>query len=352
MESVSENARLIQDYLKGAKALEWNRYTLGEVGSRLWERLSSHTEQKDSAEAEIKAVEEKISGLEKRLQEAEKKPEPKGAAQPFRRMEFSFMLRTYVVIAIVIALITMASGWAGERTDISILQAPFDLGTYLVDRFGFFLGVVIHYLLIPLAVSVIVLLIIGLIRRSRKNGPDTASPEPEPVQEEPAEEGKVLRAEIETEIGNCGEELLKLREKATALEQAIAQAKSDIEANDKVLLETDEALKKYYEINILPGKYRGRVPVTYMEDLFETGRCTALSGFDGALSVCDMEAGSAEDSPAMRKALEEATSNVEYLMDSLSKESQLPRYYRYSETLGSRVLEHMQAAGYTEALLS
>ena len=352
MGSESENARLIQDYLKGAKALEWNKYTLGEVGSRLWERLSSHTGQKETAEAEIKTLEEKISGLEKRLREAEKKPEPKAAAEPFRRMEFSFMLRTYVVIAIVIALITMLSGWAGERTNISFLQAPFELGTYFVDRFGFFLGVVIHYLLIPLAISVIVLLIIGLIRRSRKSVPDTETPEPEPVQEEPSGEEKALLEEIEAQITGCREEIQRCKEEAAAQEQLAALAQSDIEANDKVLLEADEALKKYYEINILPEKYRKRVPVTYMEDLFGTGRCTALSGFDGALSVCDMEAGSAEDSPAVHKALEEAMSNVEYLMDSLSKESQLPRYYRYSETLGSRVMERMQAANYTEALLS
>lgn len=352
MESASENARLIQDYLMGAKALEWNKYTLGEVGSRLWERLNSLTGQKETAEAEIKALDKKISDLEKRLQEAEKKPEPKAASKPFRRMEFSFMLRTYVVIAIVTALITMLSGWAGEKTNISFLQAPFELGTYFVDRFGFFLGVVIHYLLIPLAISVIVLLTAGLIRRSRKSGPDTSSPEPEPVQAEPAEEENALRKELELQIAGCREEIQRHKEQAAALEQLAALAQSDIETNDKVLLEADEALKKYYEINMLPEKYRGRVPVTYMEDLFGTGRCTALSGFDGALSVCDMEAGSAEDSPAVRKALEEATSNVEYLMDSLSKESQLPRYYRYSETLGSRVLEHMQAAGYTEALLS
>ena len=49
MESADRNARLIQDYLKGAKALEWNKYTLGEIGSRLWERLSEYNGSKEKA---------------------------------------------------------------------------------------------------------------------------------------------------------------------------------------------------------------------------------------------------------------------------------------------------------------
>ena len=57
MESADRNARLIQDYLKGAKALEWNKYTLGEIGSRLWERLSEYNGSKETrlASPSIKA---------------------------------------------------------------------------------------------------------------------------------------------------------------------------------------------------------------------------------------------------------------------------------------------------------
>ena len=64
MESADRNARLIQDYLKGAKALEWNKYTLGEIGSRLWERLSGYNGSKEKAGEGIKTLEDKLSGLE------------------------------------------------------------------------------------------------------------------------------------------------------------------------------------------------------------------------------------------------------------------------------------------------
>ena len=56
-----------------------------------------------------------------------------------------------------------------------------------------------------------------------------------------------------------------------------------------------------------------------------------------------MEAGSAKECPAVRAAVDEAASNVDYLMDSLSKESQLPRYHKYSDMLSERVLEHITA---------
>jgi hypothetical protein len=110
-----------------------------------------------------------------------------------------------------------------------------------------------------------------------------------------------------------------------------------------VLLRAEEAVRKYYDIGVLPEKYRGRIPVTFMAELFVTGRCTALSGFDGALSICDMEAASANECPAVRAAAEEAASNVDYLMDSLSKDSQLTRYHKYSDMLSERVLEHITA---------
>ena len=341
MESADRNARLIQDYLKGAKALEWNKYTLGEIGSRLWERLSGYNGSKEKAEDRIKALEDKLSGLEKRLEEAEKQPETDGAADPGSRMDFGFMLRTYVIIAIAAAIITMISGWAGPKTGIGFLQAPFELGTYFVERFGFFIGVVIHYLLIPLAISIVVLLIIGLIRRNRKT--ENRAPQPEPAPAEPSEEEKALREGLKAEMDSCREEIRRLKEEAASLQQKAALAGSDIETNDKVLLRAEEAVRKYYDIGVLPEKYRGRIPVTFMAELFATGRCTALSGFDGALSICDMEADSAKECPAVRAAVDEAASNVDYLMDSLSKESQLPRYHKYSDMLSERVLEHITA---------
>ena len=52
MDLGTNDSKLIHVYLKGAKALEWNKYTLGEVGSRLWERLSGFTEQKEGLDME------------------------------------------------------------------------------------------------------------------------------------------------------------------------------------------------------------------------------------------------------------------------------------------------------------
>ncbi|MBR5731274.1 MAG: hypothetical protein IKX89_04955 [Firmicutes bacterium] len=343
MDLGTNDSKLIHVYLKGAKALEWNKYTLGEVGSRLWERLSGYSEQKECLEEQIKVLERTSADLDKRLKELnDKKALPQEEEEPRRGMEFSFMLRTYIVIAIIVAVITLLSGWAGEKTDISFLQIPFEVGTYFAERFGFFLGVVIHYLLIPLAVSVIVLLIIALVRRGRRDKEEpeeTAEETAELPQPEETEEEKALREEIETQIKSTTEEIQKLRTEAEALQAQRSRTESDIEANDKALVQADEALKKLYEADLLPERYRGSSAVTIMEDWFETGRCSSLSGPDGALSLYDSSADSAAESRAVRHARSEADANVTYLIDSLSKESQLPRYYQYSEDLTQRILE-------------
>ena len=349
MDPGSENTKQIQVYLKGAKALEWNKYTLGEVGSRLWEKLSEYTEQKELLETRIKALEKTSADLNKRLKALNKpKPRPQEEEEePRRGMEFGFMLRTYIITAIIIAVITILSGWIGEKTDIAFLQIPFEVGTFFAEKLGFFLGVVVHYLLIPLAVSAIVLLIIGLVRRGKQDQAEAEEAEeetPNPPETEDAEEEKAVRRETEAAIQSTADEIQRLRKEAEDLQaQCISRTESDIEANDKALVLADEALKKYYEADLLPERYRSSTAVAVMEDWFETGRCSTLLGPDGALSLYDAKADTAAESRAVCHALSEAESNVSYLMDSLSGESQLPRYYQYSEDLTQRILEHVSS---------
>ncbi len=57
----------------------------------------------------------------------------------------------------------------------------------------------------------------------------------------------------------------------------------------QMLLNTEDALKKYYAQNIIYEKYRSFVPVTMFCEYFASGRCNTLVGHEGAYNIYESE---------------------------------------------------------------
>ena len=58
--------------------------------------------------------------------------------------------------------------------------------------------------------------------------------------------------------------------------------------NDKIS-ETEDLLKKYYEMNIIFTKYRNLISISSINEYFESGRCKTLEGYEGAYNIFENE---------------------------------------------------------------
>lgn len=70
---------------------------------------------------------------------------------------------------------------------------------------------------------------------------------------------------------------------------AVATAEEAIRQIDAHLQETQALLTRYYDLNIIFPKYRNMVAMTTMYEYFASGRCSELTGPDGAYNLYEAE---------------------------------------------------------------
>ena len=70
---------------------------------------------------------------------------------------------------------------------------------------------------------------------------------------------------------------------------AVATAEEAIRQVDAHLQETQALLARYYDLNIIFPKYRGMVAMATIYEYFASGRCSELTGPDGAYNLYEAE---------------------------------------------------------------
>lgn len=101
-----------------------------------------------------------------------------------------------------------------------------------------------------------------------------------------------------TLIGNQGEKsnIAAYKEKENARQSAvkIAQNKYEICLQDfhkceQLYQQTMNTLQQYYSLNIIYPKYRGLVPMCTISEYLDSGRCSTLTGHEGAYNLYESE---------------------------------------------------------------
>lgn len=87
----------------------------------------------------------------------------------------------------------------------------------------------------------------------------------------------------------CAVEEVRYQAAVTQDQAAVATAEEAIRQIDTHLQETQALLTRYYDLNIIFPKYRSMVAMTTMYEYFASGRCTELTGPDGAYNLYEAE---------------------------------------------------------------
>lgn len=67
------------------------------------------------------------------------------------------------------------------------------------------------------------------------------------------------------------------------------QLNREIQQVEQQMQKTERVLNQYYSLNIIHPKYRSLVPVSSFCEYFETGRCSQLTGHEGAYNIYEQE---------------------------------------------------------------
>ena len=87
----------------------------------------------------------------------------------------------------------------------------------------------------------------------------------------------------------CAVEEVRYQAAVTQDQAAVATAEEAIRQIDAHLQETQALLARYYDLNIIFPKYRGMVAMATIYEYFASGRCSELTGPDGAYNLYESE---------------------------------------------------------------
>ncbi len=282
--SKTDNTALIQEYLRGAKELEWDRYTIDQLGERLRGKISDCT-------AQLRDAQGRIDGIKKRnafLQEEVDGYKAGSFARSNYKISPEITGAGCLVSIFIWGIITAACIWIGESKGIKALLLPLDLEQTFAGMFGKFFGVLAHFVAFPIIVYILLDLLLELFRRARYNRKEDAEEagflKKEKQQEEAAKQG------WQKEIDDNRKQIPELEAKVRELETAVLpDLNEELRRNTEASGAASKALADYYGAGVLHPKYQGLVPVTTIFEYFETGRCSALSGHEGAYNLYESE---------------------------------------------------------------
>ena len=279
-----ENAAALLDYLRGAKELEWNSYTIKQLGDSIRARISAYSKRRDEALSRTDTIRKRTDSLQAEIGSL------KSAGYPRSSYKFNFeMTGGGCLVSILIwGLITAACIWLGEGRGISSLLFPLHMEQAFASLFGKFFGVLVHFVAFPIVVYIILLLILELCRSARYNRKEEVE-EAEFLKKE-QQRAEKRRTELQKEIDEGLAQIPELEAQAKEIEAAVLPDLSEeLRRNTEAAGSAAKALEEYYGAGVIHPKYQGLVPVTTICEYFETGRCTALSGFEGAYNLYESE---------------------------------------------------------------
>ena len=282
--SKTDNTALILEYLRGAKELEWDRYTIDQLGERLRGKISDCT-------AQLRDAQGRIDGIKKRnafLQEEIDGYKAGSFARSSYKISPEITGAGCLVSIFIWGIITAACIWIGESKGIKALLLPLDLEQAFAGMFGKFFGVLAHFVAFPIIVYILLALLLELFRRARYNRKEDAEEagflKKEKQREEAAKQG------WQKEIDDNRKQIPELEAKVRELETAVLpDLNEELRRNTEASGVASKALADYYGAGVLHPKYQGLVPVTTIFEYFETGRCSALSGHEGAYNLYESE---------------------------------------------------------------
>ncbi|MBQ2042689.1 MAG: hypothetical protein II485_05845 [Firmicutes bacterium] len=282
--SKTDNTALILEYLRGAKELEWDRYTIDQLGERLRGKISDCT-------AQLRDAQGRIDGIKKRnafLQEEIDGYKAGSFARSSYKISPEITGAGCLVSIFIWGIITAVCIWIGESKGIKALLLPLDLEQTFAGMFGKFFGVLAHFVAFPIIVYILLDLLLELFRRARYNRKEDAEEagflKKEKQREEAAKQG------WQKEIDGNKKQIPELEAKVRELETAVLpDLNEELRRNTEASGAASKALADYYGAGVLHPKYQGLVPVTTIFEYFETGRCSALSGHEGAYNLYESE---------------------------------------------------------------
>ena len=379
MENTAENAKLIKEYLQGARELEWDRYTMQSFGDKLREKISACRKKKDDAEKELQQLQKSTQKLEADTADY-KQPEYKKSSYS---MEFEFDGQAYLIALFLWSVLSVVCIFLSEGKGIKGFGFMFAIEQFFARLTSGFWGVVIHFAVLPAVIYLAAQLIIQLIRRSayekREERNEAAHNAREEAKE--AESKAKWRAEVKENEGRIAE----LQEQISGLDSVVLPGlEQELEINDSAVLRASADLDKYYGAGVLHPKYRGLVPVSTICEYFETGRTDTLSGHTGAYNLYESEyrlnminskldtiqqqlQHISSQNAAMQRSLADLTSTVGSLVDSvddctaknlscandirygvqkLQHSAQARGFYEYSASNALRHLDRMASVEY------
>ncbi|MBQ6671413.1 MAG: hypothetical protein IJM80_07320 [Firmicutes bacterium] len=280
----TDNAAIILDYLRGAKELEWDRYTIDQLGERLRRKISDCTAQLRDAQGRIDGIKKRNAFLQEQIDGYK--------AGSFARSSYKIspeITGAGCLVSIFIwGIITAVCIWIGESKGIKALLLPLYLEQSFARMFGKFFGVLAHFVAFPIIVYILLDLLLELFRRARYNRKEDAEEagflKKEKQREEAAKQG------WQKEIDDNRKQIPELEAKVRELETAVLpDLNEELSRNTEASGAASKALADYYGAGVLHPKYQGLVPVTTIFEYFETGRCSALSGHEGAYNLYESE---------------------------------------------------------------
>lgn len=123
----------------------------------------------------------------------------------------------------------------------------------------------------------------------------------------------------------------------------------------------ESQLRRLYDLNIIHEKYRSLVPVTMFYEYFETGRCTTLTGHEGAYNLYEAELRQniiIDKLDGIKDQLEDIKKNQYYLAKTLSagfarlEAAQQAQANRVSGAIEANTAQYAALTASTNRLLS
>lgn len=280
----NDNAKTLQKYLEGAKALEWDKYTLEQLGSSLRAKKAAYEKRKSASEktlAQLRSENDRLSSMSGSYKKHE-------YIRSSFKSGFCFDGGAYLVVFFIWAAYTGFLGLMGVNHDLKILMIPLYIAQALMRACGNVLGLVIHLFALPLVFYLLISLAIELRSKAKfDREQDERAASFDAAERQKESESK---AEWNSRIVENTGRIAELEKEISDIEGVILPGlDAEIQKNAGALAKAQSSLEKYYSPDILHLKYRGLVPVTTISEYFDTGRCEALTGHEGAYNLYESE---------------------------------------------------------------
>ena len=280
-----DNAELLKNYLQGAKALEWDKYTIQQLRSGISSKIAAYTKKRSDALNSAERLKSESNSLQNKIDSYRRSSYIESGRYKISIVPEGSM---YLVAVLIWGVITAAGIWLGEGKGLKAFLLPFRIEQFFARLTGPFLGVIIHFLVLPGILYLLILLLSELRRRSKyeskqaenRNAFDSSQKEQE----------KKIKQEWADSIKQNRERISVLTGEADDIGSIILpELNEELQRNTAALSRAESALKKYYDPGILHSKYQGLIPVTTICEYREAGRCSSLAGHEGAYNLYESE---------------------------------------------------------------